>query len=133
MPGQDLFQYEDDDGAVRGVGSADVNDYIREAAGADFTAKDFRTWHGSVHALGLWAEQCAADAGLPAQRQPAARRGGATPRQHGGGVQEVVRPPQVLETLATQVDSDALARLDGRRRAGLSAAERRLLAFLGHG
>ena len=41
--------------------------------------------------------------------------------------------PQVLETLATQVDSDALARLGGRRRAGLNAAERRLLAFLGHG
>ena len=62
MPGQDLFQYEDEAGAARAVGSADVNDYIREPAGADFTAKDFRTWHGSVHALGLWAEQCAADA-----------------------------------------------------------------------
>ena len=41
--------------------------------------------------------------------------------------------PRVLETLATHVESDALARLEGRRRAGLDAAERRLLAFLGHG
>jgi DNA topoisomerase-1 len=50
MPGQDLFQFEDEDGSVRAVGSADVNDYIREAAGADFTAKDFRTWAGTVRA-----------------------------------------------------------------------------------
>ena len=59
MPGQELFQYEDDDGERHAVGSGDVNDYIREASGADFTAKDFRTWHGTVHALDLWAEQMA--------------------------------------------------------------------------
>ena len=46
----------------RPVDSSDVNDYIREASGAAFTAKDFRTWHGTVHALTLWAEQMAADA-----------------------------------------------------------------------
>src|SRR5678815_4205784 len=56
MPGQELFQYVDEDGEVRGVGSAEVNDYIRDASGADFTAKDFRTWHGTVHALALWIE-----------------------------------------------------------------------------
>jgi DNA topoisomerase-1 len=56
MPGQELFQYVDEDGEVRGVGSDEVNDYIRDASGADFTAKDFRTWHGTVHALALWIE-----------------------------------------------------------------------------
>ena len=48
LPGQELFQYIDDQGEVRGVASDDVNAYIREASGGDFTAKDFRTWAGTV-------------------------------------------------------------------------------------
>lgn len=48
LPGQDLFQYLDDDGVPRDVTSGDVNDYLREITGADFTAKDFRTWTGTV-------------------------------------------------------------------------------------
>jgi len=133
MPGQDLFQYEDDDGSARAVGSADVNDYIRDAAGADFTAKDFRTWHGSVHALALWAEQCAADTSC---RRSANQLLAEVARRLGNTVAVCKKSyvhPRVLGTLATQVDSEALARLGGRRRAGLDAAERRLLAFLGHG
>ncbi len=51
LPGHDLFQYLDDDGMRRTVGSADVNDYLRNASNADFTAKDYRTWAGSVYAL----------------------------------------------------------------------------------
>ncbi|WCM24977.1 DNA topoisomerase IB [Paraburkholderia bryophila] len=51
LPGHDLFQYLDDDGSRRTVGSADINDYLRRASGADFTAKDYRTWAGSVYAL----------------------------------------------------------------------------------
>ena len=48
LPGQELFQYVDEDGEVRDVASDDVNDYLREVAGGDFTAKDFRTWAGTV-------------------------------------------------------------------------------------
>jgi len=48
LPGRHLFQYIDDDGTVHDVGSADVNDYLRETTGQDFTAKDFRTWAGTV-------------------------------------------------------------------------------------
>jgi DNA topoisomerase I len=48
LPGQELFQYVDDDGEARDVASDDVNDYLREASGGDFTAKDFRTWAGTV-------------------------------------------------------------------------------------
>jgi DNA topoisomerase-1 len=48
LPGQELFQYLDDDGRPRDIGSADVNDYLREIAGAEFTAKDFRTWADTV-------------------------------------------------------------------------------------
>jgi DNA topoisomerase I len=51
LPGQDLFQYLDADGARHSVSSADVNDYLREISGGDFTAKDYRTWAGSVFAL----------------------------------------------------------------------------------
>jgi DNA topoisomerase-1 len=48
LPGQELFQYVDDDGEVRDVASDDVNDYLRDIAGSDFSAKDFRTWAGTV-------------------------------------------------------------------------------------
>jgi DNA topoisomerase I len=48
LPGQDLFQYLDEDGETHTVGSADVNDYLRTITGEDYTAKDFRTWSGTV-------------------------------------------------------------------------------------
>jgi DNA topoisomerase-1 len=48
LPGQDIFQYEDELGEVRNVTSQDVNDYLREITGEEFTAKDFRTWAGTV-------------------------------------------------------------------------------------
>jgi DNA topoisomerase-1 len=48
LPGYDLFQYFDEDGARRRVTSSDVNAYIRDAAGDDFSTKDFRTWNGTV-------------------------------------------------------------------------------------
>jgi DNA topoisomerase-1 len=50
LPGQDLFQYRDADGRQHVVGSADVNVYLREVMGQEFTAKDFRTWAGTVFA-----------------------------------------------------------------------------------
>jgi DNA topoisomerase-1 len=48
LPGQDLFQYIDNDGERRAIGSADVNEYLRSLTGEDYTAKDFRTWSGTV-------------------------------------------------------------------------------------
>src|SRR5256714_10386158 len=48
LPGQDLFQYFDDEGKLCNVTSQDVNDYLQEITGEDFTAKDFRTWAGTV-------------------------------------------------------------------------------------
>jgi DNA topoisomerase-1 len=48
LPGQDLFRFIDDQGEVRDITSQDVNDYLREITGEDFTAKDFRTWAGTV-------------------------------------------------------------------------------------
>ena len=48
IPGQELFQYIGDDESVRDITSTDVNEYLREITGSDFTAKDFRTWGGTV-------------------------------------------------------------------------------------
>ena len=51
LPGQCLFQYRDDDGALVPVRSSEVNEYLRQAMGEAFTAKDFRTWGGTVAAM----------------------------------------------------------------------------------
>jgi DNA topoisomerase-1 len=48
VPGQELFQYLDEQGQRHGIGSTEVNDYLRDLAGEEFTAKDFRTWAGTV-------------------------------------------------------------------------------------
>jgi DNA topoisomerase-1 len=48
LPGQELFQYVDDNGRRQSISSQDVNDYLKEIAGDEFTAKDFRTWAGTV-------------------------------------------------------------------------------------
>lgn len=65
LPGEELFQYLDEAGAQRGVHSGDVNQYLREISGQEFTAKDFRTWAGTV----LAAEQLAAIGAATAARQ----------------------------------------------------------------
>jgi DNA topoisomerase-1 len=56
LPGHELFQYVDVDGTRRAIDSADVNAYLREISGEDFTAKDFRTWSGTVLAARALAE-----------------------------------------------------------------------------
>ncbi len=56
LPGQDLFQYIDENGERQSVTSADVNAYLREITGRDVTAKDFRTWTGTVMAAWALAE-----------------------------------------------------------------------------
>ena len=53
LPGQTLFQYLDESGGRRAIDSGQVNDYLRERMGGEFTAKDFRTWHATLHALTL--------------------------------------------------------------------------------
>jgi DNA topoisomerase-1 len=56
LPGEDLFQYIDDEGVRQTIGSGDVNDYLRAASGQEFTAKDFRTWSGTKLAVMALAE-----------------------------------------------------------------------------
>ena len=68
LPGADLFQYVDEHGGHQIVGSADVNAYLREIAGDDVTAKDFRTWAGTVLAARALREVPAFDSERQAKR-----------------------------------------------------------------
>jgi DNA topoisomerase I len=70
LPGQALFQYVDADGRRRAIDSGQVNDYLRERMGSEFTAKDFRTWHATLHALTLLGRTP-----LPERRSERALRG----------------------------------------------------------
>jgi DNA topoisomerase-1 len=69
LPGQALFQYVDEDGGTHAIDSGQVNDYLRERMGGEFTAKDFRTWHATLHALSLLSRTP-----LPERRSEAALR-----------------------------------------------------------
>ena len=68
LPGQRLFQYVDHEGQRHAISSHDVNEYIREATGGPFSAKDFRTWSGTLHCA-----QALAQAG-PAENKGAEKR-----------------------------------------------------------
>jgi DNA topoisomerase-1 len=85
VPGQELFQYVDEEGKRHAVDSADVNEYLREVAGEAFTAKDFRTWSGTVLAAMALQEFRAFDSQAQARRnvvaavEAVAKRLGNTP------------------------------------------------------
>jgi DNA topoisomerase-1 len=68
LPGYELFQYIDERGQQQTVGSADVNDYLREITGQEFTAKDFRTWAGTVLAAMALRELAPHDSTTEAKR-----------------------------------------------------------------
>jgi DNA topoisomerase-1 len=62
IPGQELFQWIDEKGGRHPIGSSDVNDYLRDASGGAFTAKDFRTWFATLEALAVLRKERAASA-----------------------------------------------------------------------
>jgi DNA topoisomerase-1 len=133
LPGHELFQYVDESGQRQTIGSADVNAYLRDVAGDAFTAKDFRTWAGSVLALGELRDQ-ASDSEADAKRnlagaiQTVAKRLGNTPA--------ICRKCYVHPAVVTAYMDRGLARPAKRavppRSSGarLSADERALLAIL---
>lgn len=61
IPGQDLFQYYDDNGHRHTIGSSDINSYLKEITQQDFTAKDFRAWAGTVNALTAFQSKTVAE------------------------------------------------------------------------
>lgn len=72
VPGQELFQYLDDDGQPQDIRSQDVNDYLREITGQDFTAKEFRTWGGTLLALQAFQQLGVCESATQAKRSAAA-------------------------------------------------------------
>ncbi|RZI85914.1 MAG: DNA topoisomerase IB [Rubrivivax sp.] len=135
MPGQALFQWEDDDGELHPIGSSDVNNYLREACGADFTAKDFRTWHATVHALALLCDKpegCGDNPQRPSAKQVLTEVA-ARLRNTVAVCRKSYVHPRVLEASADLLDE--LAKPCTRRSHpsdnphGLSPAEQRLLDF----
>jgi DNA topoisomerase I len=69
IPGQELFQYVDEAGQAQAIESADVNAYLREISGEDFTAKEFRTWAGTILAARYLREEAAAPGTRGAKRE----------------------------------------------------------------
>lgn len=143
LPGQELFQYQDEDGTPRTLSSTDVNDYLREIAGDNFTAKDFRTWHGTVQALELTRLACENQQSgdvSGAVRYSAKEVLGAVAKQLGNTpavCKKAYVHPAVL-ALGAELAGDAGAmneiwkKIAGRMKSvrRLNAAEARLLAFL---
>lgn len=68
LPGQDLFQYLDEQKVLHKIDSSDVNQYLHEIAGNDFTAKDFRTWSGTLCAVRLLQEQALQEPAKPSKK-----------------------------------------------------------------
>nr|WP_145547622.1 DNA topoisomerase IB [Variovorax boronicumulans] len=134
LPGQELFQYLDDAGERHVIDSDGVNAYLRRASGGDFTAKDFRTWHASVHALALArARPCAPDSSVAARRM-AAKAVLAEVAARLGNTVAVCRKayvhPAVLALLLQEAAAPPCLEMRPRRKAGLTADECRLLGFL---
>lgn len=138
IPGQELFQYVDQEGQPQSIGSADVNAYLREISGADVTAKVFRTWAGTVRALSALRalgpaepeedSKAATKRALVAVVKEVAGRLGNTPAV----CRKCYIHPAVFESFTAGTFHDRVAALSGRGRgaAGLDPDERITLAFL---
>jgi DNA topoisomerase I len=136
LPGQQLFQWQDDDGELHGVESDDVNAYIRDAAGDDFTAKDFRTWGGTV--LAAWALQELGEYASLTQAKRQVVEAVESVARHLGNTPAVCRRCYVHpEVITAHLDGALLANLERRAEEtladsidDLSSREAAVLAFL---
>ncbi len=128
IPGYELFQYVDEDGQRQQVESHHVNDYLREIAGQDFTAKDFRTWRGTVLALAALREVGPASSDTQAARKVnEAIREVATAL---GNTLAVCRASYVHPAVIEAYSGGAIPRLPSAASRWLSREERATLALL---
>src|SRR5262249_26125594 len=133
LPGQELLQYVDEEGNLQDVTSTHVNAYLREITGEDITAKDFRTWAGTL--LGVLVLEGREALGSPAQAKRNLRGAFARVAARLGNTPTICRKcyvhPDVLDSyldgkLAIEIRSNGL----DRELAGLQPAEAAVLAFL---
>ncbi len=136
LPGQHLFQYVGDDGTPTDIGSEDVNDYLRAACGGDFTAKDFRTWSGTV--LAAWALEELGEGDTAAEAKRHLVEAVESVSQELGNTPAVCRRcyvhPEVIQahldgTLRSVLETEARRRLS-KDLAGLKPEEAAVLALL---
>lgn len=126
LPGQHLFKFVQDDGSTCAIGSSDVNSYIRETTGADFTAKHFRTWRASALAFEWLATQKSWTLG--AMLDSVAQELGNTPAI----VRKSYVHPALLELARNPREGAAALHALPRRTRYLSRFERGLISFLEH-
>jgi DNA topoisomerase-1 len=126
LPGQRLFQYVGDDGARHPVTSSDVNAYLREASGTNFTAKHFRTWGASTLAYGAIVESAPEGINLKTLLGPVAAALGNTPAI---SRKSYVHPALIELAQAGGLRGQPKPRLP-RPTKHLSSIERGLIAFL---
>jgi DNA topoisomerase I len=135
LPGQELFQFLAEDGQQQSIGSAEVNQYLREISGQDFTAKDFRTWAGTVLAalmlseIGEFESESQAKQNIVAAIQEVSCRLGNTPAI----CRKCYVHPEILEAY---MDGSLLTDLEIKRASptkglpGLRAAEKAVIKLL---
>jgi DNA topoisomerase IB len=132
LPGQLLFRYEDDDGELRPVTSAEVNDYLREHTGMDVTAKTFRTWGATLFAAAGFA--ALPPPGTARQRQASIKAVVETVANELRNTPAVARAsyihPLVFDTYENGTLHRAWESGPSRAAGGLIAEERRLLHLL---
>ncbi|WP_266367296.1 DNA topoisomerase IB [Tellurirhabdus rosea] len=135
IPGKELFQYYDENGEHRSIDSGMVNDYLRETTGEEFSAKDFRTWAGTVNALRMLSEL------EPCETEKELKKNVNTVLENVahklGNTRTVCRKyyvhPQVLEAYECQDLNPYFKRMSRFRQTsqyGLDSVEKLLLAFL---
>jgi DNA topoisomerase-1 len=133
IPGQELFQYYDADGTRVDVTSGDVNDYLREISGADFSAKDFRTWAGTLAAALALEEFLEVDD--EAGRKKAIVRAIETVAEQLGNTPTVCRAayvhPHLLDAYLDGTMVDALSRRARGAGRGVHALQPKEAAVLG--
>jgi len=131
LPGQELFQYVNEAGTVRGIESADVNAYLREIAGEAFTTKDFRTWAGTMLAMKALQEAPSCSS-LQAARRNVVQAVDVVARQL-GNTRAVCRKcyihPEVIESYLREAAGTATRR--ARRRSASSKSHSRGTAIAG--
>ncbi len=132
LPGEELFQYLDDDGDRRAIDSSDVNAYLRDLAGDDFTAKDFRTWEAT---LGCALALAASRAETAAERKLAVTLAIKTVADHLGNTPTVckksyIHPAVIDEFIAVGAIEFVKRRVAKAERYGLRPVESDVLAYV---
>jgi DNA topoisomerase-1 len=126
LPGQKLFQYINGDGEPQAIDSADVNAYIREATGGDFTAKHFRTWGASVIAFDEMLKAGEDRISLKTVMEPVAEALGNTPTMS----RKSYVHPALIDALKDRARDPLRGMKRPRGRKRLTSAETGLLKFL---